>query len=133
MAVTAIKFVLNQRADDIFVTNWENPADADLLRFRPLNKDQINMWIPWADNQDQFDNGSNPNQGPAHITIYDVNQSPLFSIFQSGNHVYYVIGEECPADPADRHFVGTDNGVGGDRELTVTDTDAGPQPSLIDL
>ena len=91
------------------------------------------MWIPWADNQDQFDNGSNPNQGPAHITIYDVNQSPLFSIFQSGNHVYYVIGEEYPADPADRHFVGTDNGVGGDRELTVTDTDAGPQPSLIDL
>lgn len=132
MAITAIKSIKNDLTDDIYVRNNENPADADYTAVRPTRDDPFNMWVPWADNENQFNNGSNASQGPAHITIYWTSDGsdPIFSIWQQGDHVYYATGESYPVDAANRHFVDGNNNVGGDRSVEIIDKGAGPAPTF---
>jgi hypothetical protein len=135
VAITAIKSIDNKLPIEIFVYNLENPDDTPgFLRIEPGATAGCSMWVPWCNGSQQFENGSNPFQGPAHITVYaDAGEHPLLSIWQDnvvlvGDHVWYGTGEEYPGNPADRLLVLGNNTVGGDRSVEVVNEDGTPRP-----
>jgi hypothetical protein len=99
--VTAIKHIRNSGNDLLLVVNAENPADTGgngrSLRLAPGQLLPVNMWIPWADTEEQYLNGSRPGGGPAHInfvfsadgTVDENYQMGSITIWQSGPFVRY--------------------------------------------
>ena len=73
MSVTAITSIANLTNRTIEVANLENPTDTGgegtAWTIAPNTVWKCDMWIPWADTDDQFKHGSRPFGGPAHILI----------------------------------------------------------------
>jgi len=128
MPVTAIKSITNQIDKVVFVKNRETPSDTGgeghQLPVAPGDTLQCNMWIPWANTQYEYDNGSGVGKGPAHILI-SINWSsvdgtpepPEFSIWQQGAYVRYSPQRSWSKDGK---LVRGNSTVGGDRSVTVT-------------
>jgi hypothetical protein len=127
MPITCIRSIRNQTGDGVQVRNLENPADTggrgSALRIAPGQVVQCNMWIPWADNEGAFENGSNPFQGPAHIDFI----FPWFSgggglppheiaLWQSGDYVRRSLDLSWITDGP---FVQGLSVVGGDRSVDI--------------
>ena len=131
MPVTAIKSIRNGTGVGCYVRNLENPNDTDRNgqphALAPGEVWQCNMWIPWADTQDQFDHGSGIGKGPAHINITfvwssleDAPPPHEFAIWQSGDYVRY---SKNLSWVNNGQLVPGNSTVGGDRSVDIVGTD----------
>ena len=123
--VTAIRHITNNGHYDLLVANLEHPEDTNGPgQWLVVHNGQtlpVNMWIPWADTEEQYLNGSS--QGPAHIifTFSNDETQPFgsVSIWQSGPIVRY----DAAPWVGDLHWVPNGpavpgrSAVGGDRSV----------------
>ncbi len=123
MGVTAIKSVANRTSVTYRVQNRENPNDTggpgNAISVDPGTNRQVNMWIPWCDNNADFSSGKNilfeavgtlqQGLGSAHASI---------TVWQSGDYVYQSFNDTFSSS----QLVAGNSTVNGDRSSEITDS-----------
>lgn len=121
MAVTAIRSIRNGHETDVyFVRNHENPNDTggqgNVLTI-PLGETvQCNMWIPWCNSQEDFDNRHRISIMPVAFNFIPV----IFAIWQQGDYVRY---SKNGLFKDDGDLVAGNNTIGGDRAIQIVGSD----------
>ena len=124
MGVTQIRSIANEDpATTYIVFNRENPDDTggpgQHLIINPGDNVQVRMWIPWCDNQKDFDDGHRIDfealGESGHVPPVTPNS---YSVWQSGDYIYYSLDDNV----GNRRLVAGNSTINGDRSLAVTGT-----------
>jgi hypothetical protein len=120
MAVTAIRSIRNLVKGQVYnVRNQEQPNDTggrgNALSVNGGEVVACNMWIPWCNNQADFDNHHKIIIVPTAVNVLPV----LFAIWQQGDYVRYTRDGLFHNNGA---LVPGNSTVGGDRSVEIRGT-----------